>query len=251
MRKNSAESPQVDWSDIFPLCLPNNSPSVLICPSPVCFWRVCPPLPPLSSPAGLLLLMQACSQLPAVIRPVLGSPENKMLLLASWTRSVSVTSPPASSLYLISFQAVSAWRGNACQVTKKQCALSQWRWDLVSQSRNNWSLRSLVPSCLSSSSVNVPHTRTPASPNSPWQCTVNSSDPAPRVSASSAERWDWLLLFGRPGCSEVTRHFPPSVTRSLCGKAYFGISCPFNRKAILGFDLMHSRLGCFVFFLLT
>lgn len=116
--KNSAESPRVDWSDIFPLRLPNNSPSVLICPSPVCFWRVCPRLPPLSSPAGLLLLMQGCSQLPAVIRPVLGSPENKMLLLAPWTRSVSVTSPPASFFY-------TSFLFKPCLHGEETCASSQ------------------------------------------------------------------------------------------------------------------------------
>lgn len=112
-------------------------PFVLVCPSPVCFWRVSPPL---SSPAGLLLLMQGCSQLPAVIKPVLGYPENKMLLLDSWSRALCVTSPPASFLYLIPFQAVSA---SAWPVRKEALCSTSVQMQLISPFSRPF------PSCLS------------------------------------------------------------------------------------------------------
>lgn len=54
------------------------------------------------------------------------------------------------------------------------------------------------------------------------------------------------------GGREVARHFPLPVTCSLCGKAYFWTCCPFLiEEAILGFDLMHRRLGCLGCFFLT
>lgn len=126
-------------------------PFVLICPSPVSsvFGGF---FPALSSLAGLLLLMQACSQLPAVIRPVLGYPENKMLLLDSWTCAVSVPLP----LFYTSFRCKQCLRGPS---TKKPCAASQRRSDI----------------CPDATDLSSPSCHPLARPAA--KCTVNSSEP--------------------------------------------------------------------------